>query len=288
MNIDIDYIIIESSESPAEPAPTAGFVSRNRLMVSLIGAAVASGVALTSCLAIKGHTASIPSPQSALDFRIVERLVPSQTDGKPAHRQTAPVRTARNTNSGVGTQMQLTFDDGPHPTYTPQILAWLKANHLHATFFVVGENAARYPALVKRIVSEGHQIGNHSWNHPKLTVMSDTKVRDQLQRTHDAIVKACGTAPKVFRPPYGALSPRQRVWIESEFGYTTVLWDIDTLDWKNSSAEVAQIIDRDLRPGGRNIILAHDIHSKILPALESLKARIAVPSQESPASGESE
>jgi len=171
--------------------------------------------------------------------------------------------------SAASTKVQLTFDDGPHPIHTPAILDWLKARNMRATFFVLGQNVERYPDLMRRIVAEGHAVGNHSWSHPKLSVMSTTKVREQLQRTQDAILKVCGKKPLLFRPPYGALSATQRMWFEKVFGLKTLLWDIDTLDWQNDSTEVIVKRIRDgIKSGKSAVLLAHDIHPRILPALE--------------------
>ena len=167
----------------------------------------------------------------------------------------------------------LTFDDGPHPVHTPALLDWLKANHIHATFFLVGKNALRYPELVRRIAAEGHQIGNHTWSHANLTKLSEAKARSEIQRTHDLIVQITGHAPTLFRPPYGALKAAQRQWVTSAFHYDTILWDVDSEDWKLSSPEaITQRIERTLKPGG--IILAHDIHPRILQALSLTLPRL--------------
>ncbi|MGV3659054.1 MAG: polysaccharide deacetylase family protein [Prosthecobacter sp.] len=169
----------------------------------------------------------------------------------------------------------LTFDDGPHPRHTPALLDWLKANKIRATFFVLGSNVQRYPELARRIVQEGHQIGNHSWSHANFGKLSDAKARSEIRRTHDVIVKTCGRAPTVFRPPYGILNARQRAWIQREFGYRVVLWDIDTEDWKlSSTSAIAGRITQGLRSDRQNVILAHDIHPRILPALKALLPRL--------------
>jgi peptidoglycan-N-acetylglucosamine deacetylase len=169
----------------------------------------------------------------------------------------------------------LTFDDGPHPKHTPALLDWLKANKIRATFFVLGSNVQRYPELARRIVQEGHSIGNHSWSHANFGRLSDTKARGEIRRTHDAIVKACGRAPTAFRPPYGILNQRQRAWIQREFGYRVVLWDIDTEDWKlGSTSAIAGRITQGLRSDRANVILAHDIHPRILPVLQMLLPRL--------------
>src|SRR5438132_10143074 len=97
----------------------------------------------------------------------------------------------------------LTFDDGPSAKLTPKLLDVLAAHHIKATFFVIGENVAEHPEIVARAAREGHEIGNHSWSHPNLAKMSDAGVRNQLQRTNDAIKSDTGSHPTIFRPPSG-------------------------------------------------------------------------------------
>jgi peptidoglycan/xylan/chitin deacetylase (PgdA/CDA1 family) len=237
----------------------------HRLMIA--GLAITSIVAITlaGCFVLRGRAAAPAVAKTKPLFEL-------ETKRWMFERPSTEKHTA---DSSQGTGFQLTFDDGPHPKYTPEILDWLRKQQIHATFFLVGENVVRYPELVKRIVAEGHEIGNHTWSHPKLSVMSDSVVRSQIKRTHDAIIAACGKAPVAFRPPYGAITARQRSWIESEFGYKTILWDIDTEDWKKTtSAAVASRIEHGLKPGSANIILAHDIHPRILPALQSLSPKL--------------
>src|ERR1051325_3376516 len=104
-----------------------------------------------------------------------------------------------------GPYIALTFDDGPNATLTPKLLDLLAARHLKATFFVVGQNAADHPDILKRAVREGHEIANHSWSHPNLAKMSDEAVRRALQKTDDAISAAIGKRPTLLRPPYGSI-----------------------------------------------------------------------------------
>jgi peptidoglycan-N-acetylglucosamine deacetylase len=129
-----------------------------------------------------------------------------------------------------GPYVAMTFDDGPHATNTPRLLEMLKQRGIKATFFCVGQCVAEYPEIARRIVDEGHEIANHSWSHPQLSAMSEASVRDQLEKTHQAIKQATGVAPKVFRPPYGAFTLRQRNWANAVYGYKIVLWDVDPLD----------------------------------------------------------
>jgi peptidoglycan/xylan/chitin deacetylase (PgdA/CDA1 family) len=160
----------------------------------------------------------------------------------------------------------MTFDDGPHKTLTPRLLDILKERGIKATFFVVGRNVVEYPDIAKRIVDEGHEIANHTWSHPWLTRLSDTSVRTQLQRTSDAVEKITGKKPAMFRPPYGALTKRQRTWIFKDFGYPEVLWTVDPLDWKRPGVSVVtNRIVEGASPGA--IILAHDIHESTVDAM---------------------
>jgi peptidoglycan/xylan/chitin deacetylase (PgdA/CDA1 family) len=167
-----------------------------------------------------------------------------------------------------GPFIALTFDDGPNATLTPKLLDLLAARHLKATFFVVGQNAADHPEILKRAVREGHEIGNHSWSHPNLGKMSDESVRRELQRTEDAIVAAIGKKPVLMRPPYGSITARQKKWIHEEFGYRIILWDVDPLDWKRPGPSVvtARIL-KETKAG--SIVLSHDIHP---PTIEAMPA----------------
>jgi len=174
-----------------------------------------------------------------------------------------------------GPHIAITFDDGPHGTNTPRLLDMLKQRKIHATFFMVGQCVAEYPAIVKRMVAEGHEVANHSWSHPQLSSMTEASVREQLQRTHDAIIAACGVAPKTMRPPFGAFTARQRAWSHGEWGYKCILWDVDPLDWKVRNAEhVKNEILKAAVPG--SIILAHDIHKSTIDAMpETLDGLLA-------------
>jgi peptidoglycan/xylan/chitin deacetylase (PgdA/CDA1 family) len=165
-----------------------------------------------------------------------------------------------------GPYIAMTFDDGPSEKLTPKLLNLLAARHIKATFFVVGQNAADHPEILQRAVSEGHEIGNHSWSHPNFGKMSDEKVRRELKTTEDAITKACGVRPTLMRPPYGSLTKRQERWIHDEFGYQIILWDVDPLDWKRPGAKVVTSrIVKETRPG--SIVLSHDIHPGTIEAM---------------------
>lgn len=150
----------------------------------------------------------------------------------------------------------LTFDDGPGP-YTDRLLDGLKARGVAVTFFMVGTNVRNYPETVARVYREGHQVANHSYDHPDLTGLSDSGVQSQIQKTNELLDKACGRgATYLVRAPYGSTNARVR----SLVGAPLVYWSVDPQDWKYRNAETVKnhIVD-DAFDGA--IILVHDIHS---------------------------
>jgi len=200
---------------------------------------------------------------------------PAPPAGIPAPPPSAAPKITFSQCHVDGPYVAMTFDDGPHATNTPRLLDMLKQRKIHATFFMVGQCVTEFPDIVKRIVAEGHEVANHSWSHPQLSAMSESAVRDQIQKTHDAIIAACGVPPKTMRPPYGAFTARQRAWAHAEWGYKCILWDVDPLDWKVRSAEhVKNEILKQTVPG--SIILAHDIHKSTIDAMpETLDGLLA-------------
>jgi peptidoglycan/xylan/chitin deacetylase (PgdA/CDA1 family) len=160
----------------------------------------------------------------------------------------------------------MTFDDGPSAENTPRLLEMLKQRNIKATFFLIGQNAASNPDIVRRILADGHEVGNHSWTHPQLSKLSDDRVTAEITQTQDAIKDASGFTPTLIRPPYGAITPRQREWIENRFGLNIILWSVDPLDWKRPGASViTQRILSQVHPGA--IILSHDIHKQTVDAM---------------------
>ncbi|GAA2874372.1 polysaccharide deacetylase family protein [Nonomuraea rubra] len=155
----------------------------------------------------------------------------------------------------------LTFDDGPG-RYTDALLRSLAAYRARATFFVVGQNVAAYPGIVRRTHAAGHEIGSHTWSHPDLTKMPAASVRAQFARTDRAIKAAIGIRPKLVRPPYGAFNATVRLQARRP----VIMWSVDTLDWRyRDSAKVARKAIRSVRPG--SVILFHDIHPSTVRAI---------------------
>ncbi len=165
-----------------------------------------------------------------------------------------------------GPFISITFDDGPHGGQTPRLLKMLKDRGIKATFFCCGQCVAQNPEVAKQIVTEGHEIANHSWNHPQLTKLGEAAVHDQIDRTHNVIKQTTGVTPTLLRPPYGAFTVQQRAWANATWGYKTILWDVDSLDWKHRSpAKTESIILSETKKG--SIILCHDIHKTTVDAM---------------------
>ncbi len=191
---------------------------------------------------------------------------PSRAVSQPATPVASGPQITFNSVHVEGPFVAMTFDDGPHATLTPKILDLLAAHKMKATFFVVGENVAEYPDIVKRAAREGHEIASHSWSHPNLGKMGDDGVRREMQKTDDAITAAIGTRPTLMRPPYGSITARQKAWIHETFGYRIIIWDVDPLDWKRPGPNaVTSRILNETKPG--SIILAHDIHPATIEAM---------------------
>ena len=163
----------------------------------------------------------------------------------------------------------LTFDDGPHGTLTPRVLDILNRYNAKGTFFMQGVNVNRYPGIVSRMAREGHEPASHTWNHICMTKTSRPLCEAQLQKTDEAIRKATGSSPKLMRPPYGAVNAGLYTWMHERFGYKTILWDVDTNDWRKPG--VSTVISRAVngaKPG--SIILVHDIHASTVDAVEGI------------------
>jgi peptidoglycan/xylan/chitin deacetylase (PgdA/CDA1 family) len=148
----------------------------------------------------------------------------------------------------------LTFDDGPHAKYTPQLLDGLKERGVHATFFLMGQNISGNEELVRRMSSEGHLIGNHSFRHVRLTKAGEELVCRSIEKTQQMIAESTGKQPEYLRPPYGDWNEQ----LECRLEVTPVFWTVDSLDWKlrNTQAIVRRVAGS-VKNG--DIILFHDI-----------------------------
>lgn len=154
----------------------------------------------------------------------------------------------------------LTFDDGPDKRYTPAILDILKEKGVKATFFVVGLQVSKSPEVLERIVKEGHEIGNHTYNHKDLSKLGKDAILKEINAGDKAIKDAVGFVPVHFRAPYGAVSDTLKEILEKT-GRHMIGWNIDTRDWAGTSvADMQQMIRTEAKPGG--IILMHSFGGK--------------------------
>jgi peptidoglycan-N-acetylglucosamine deacetylase len=149
--------------------------------------------------------------------------------------------------------LALTFDDGPDPVFTPQLLNILKKYNARATFFMVGENAERHPELVRRIAEEGHTIGNHSWDHPSFPLIRGRERRAQIRACQRAISPF---GKRLFRPPYGNQNLMSRLDALT-LGYKVITWNLIAVDWLDHTGDMmAKRIIEKIQNG--SIILFHD------------------------------
>ncbi|MCR2046401.1 polysaccharide deacetylase family protein [Acetatifactor muris] len=162
-------------------------------------------------------------------------------------------------------KIAITFDDGPHPSYTEQLLDGLKERGVHATFFVTGEHAELHPDIIERMADEGHLIGNHTYSHIQLTKNNREKFRDELIKTNEILKEIIGEEVQYVRPPYGSWDKS----FEKELNMFPVLWTVDPLDW--SSRNVGRITEKIVSKTRENdIILMHDYYDTSVTA--ALKA----------------
>ena len=155
----------------------------------------------------------------------------------------------------------LTFDDGPHPRYTRQILDILKREGVKATFFIIGENIGYYDeGIVAEIIADGHEIGNHTFNHEHTKEMDEQSFYSDVKACHELIKEKYGYKMKIFRPPEGYVDEKVKN-IASELHYSIIIWSIDTKDWEHVGSDlIVGNIEKNASDG--DIILMHDYVSK--------------------------
>lgn len=152
--------------------------------------------------------------------------------------------------------VSITFDDGPHPIYTVEILRHLKTFGAKATFFVVGKNAEQYPEIIRQIDEEGHEIGIHGWSHANLTQCSIGMVAKEIDQTSTLIYELTGKKPKCFRPPYGARN-RKIMRCTRDSNLNVVMWSLNSRDWRESSANIMfERLEKIITNG--SVLLMHD------------------------------
>lgn len=166
-------------------------------------------------------------------------------------------------------KIALTFDDGPHPYYTHQLLEGLKEKNVKVTFFITGKNALAYPEIVKEIYEGGHLIGNHTYNHTQLSSKNGERFKQEILDTNQVIRDITGTDTIYVRPPYGSWNKE----FEKELNMFPVLWTIDPLDW--CSKDVSRIVDKVCSKADENeIILMHDQYKTTVTAALEIVDRL--------------
>ncbi|MFI5631088.1 bifunctional polysaccharide deacetylase/glycosyltransferase family 2 protein [Streptomyces sp. NPDC051664] len=220
-------------------------------------------VALLAMLMLRGYVHS----EILADHRVqapapTDQVPDAILDGGPvidARSATAPAKTLRIPDHRI----VLTFDDGPDPVWTPQVLDALKKYDAHGVFFVTGTMASRYPGLVRRMVDEGHEVGLHTFNHPDLSYQSHSRVDWELSQNQLVLAGAAGIRTSLFRPPYSSFADAMdnKSWPVTQYvgtrGYLTVVNNTDSEDWKRPG--VPAIIEQATPKGGKGaVILMHD------------------------------
>jgi len=151
----------------------------------------------------------------------------------------------------------LTFDDGPHPEHTPRLLDQLRESGVRATFFVVGRAAEKFPHVLRRIVAEGHRVGNHTYLHREPETVSARELLEEVDRTQELLTRLTGLRPTLFRPPHGKVTVAKmwRLWWAR---LTVVLWNADTKDYaRTSPADLREWVAGRVFRGG-DVVLMHD------------------------------
>ncbi|CAM5706338.1 MULTISPECIES: polysaccharide deacetylase family protein [Streptomyces] len=224
--------------------------ARRRRSRTLVAVATAVAAVLAVALA------------SALTVTTYDHTSPRAARGK------ASGSVAGNVDCRKAKCVALTFDGGPSLT-TPRLLDILKREHLHATFFVQGKgHIAEYPDILRRISAEGHEIGNHTWNHEVLTRIDADEARQELTRTQDAIERVTGTRPVLMRPPQGRTN-RNVADVCEELRLAQVLWSVTAKDYETTDSALItkRVLDQTDRDG---VILLHDLHKGTVPAVPGI------------------
>lgn len=164
----------------------------------------------------------------------------------------------------------LSFDDGPRPDIAPRILDTLREFGAYACFFVCGQSGVQHPQLLRRIVADGHELGNHTWSHLRLMEAAESDIRMEIKMTQKLIEETTGRPARFFRPPYGKIPPGTVKMVQDEFRMSTMLWSLDPEDWSSPGAAVIHSRVSQAIQGG-DIVLLHERGQTIeaLPAILS-------------------
>ncbi|MEV4639342.1 polysaccharide deacetylase family protein [Actinoplanes sp. NPDC049548] len=232
------------------------------------------GLTLLSACAAEQPQVPGPSPSTVPPSSPPAPPPPSPTPTSiPVQRKPRYVVPASSAHPGSKV-VALTLDDGPDPSYTPEVLKILHKHHISATFFVIGQSAAAHPGLIRSLVDAGHTVGTHTWSHANLRKLSAAKVRTEIRRAVDTVAATTGRAPSLFRAPYGNWS--RTVFQEcAAMGQTSIAWDVDPRDWDDASAAhiSSEVLDQ---VGNRSIVLTHDGGGDRSPTVQALRHFVPV------------
>ena len=186
-------------------------------------------------------------------------------EGSDPVRKTATVISNADWADPAEKLVALTFDDGPHPVYTEEILDVLDQAGIKASFFMMGKEAELYPDVVKKVSDAGHLIGNHTYTHANVCQISADETTEEITKTNDILEGLTGKRPQFFRPPFGCKNET----LEKQTGMFWIFWDVDTLDWQSQNPEnILDIVRKNVQDG--SIILMHDSYDS------SVRAALAI------------
>jgi peptidoglycan/xylan/chitin deacetylase (PgdA/CDA1 family) len=185
----------------------------------------------------------------------------------------SPTSTSVNVLGDDVKLVALTYDDGPHPKYTPMILDVLKKHNANATFFVVGERAEILPEIVTRAGMEGHSIGNHTYSHADLTKLGEVGVISQISRTNEVVEGITGIRPTLMRPPLGARNKKIDGLIKGQNMYN-IMWNVDPVDWNSSDAKLiyGKVVNK-IQSG--DIVVLHDFYPNTVTATDMILSTLS-------------
>ncbi|MFF2951290.1 polysaccharide deacetylase family protein [Kitasatospora sp. NPDC057965] len=251
-------VVVDSANGIMDASLTAAGVRVLRADPPLL----ADGGATAEALAALGRSraedlAVLPAGAWTMSGR-EEEIAAADRAGAPVESELSSRGRLLTGREDTGPLVALTFDDGPHPEFTPRMLDVLHRHDAPAAFFCIGLNALAHPAVVRRIADAGQTLGNHTWSHAYLPDLGPIGLARQLGHTREVLAEACGDDRPVrwLRPPYGGRSPELLRAVDG-LGLVTVLWDVDAKDWSRPGPEViADRILSQVRPG--SVILMHD------------------------------
>lgn len=253
-----------------------------------------TSISLAFALSLIAIRPPIPAQHSSLQYTQPIKTKSSATPAQVTHTPVASPTASTGSTSSIEMrakslphvpliyhgnpklpEVALTFDDGPNPPYTQQVLAILQRYNIKATFFCIGRQVHAYPVSIKQEYTAGHVVGDHTWSHPYLPALSGASISQQLSSTADEITRTIGVRPSFFRPPYGAFSTQVLTYAHAQ-GLSTVMWNADPQDWSMPGTNL--IIARVLaQVHNGSIVLMHDgggNRSQTVAALPTIITRL--------------